>query len=152
MTAMRSLQQEFATGEMGFTMSICAAAIRQAECLKGVINGPDGPEIRLPLFPRKRTQVGHRFGAIRDILHCRIQHVIQSCGRRWHRGPYPRPIAEVSSGSAINITPEVIDHGHRPRPHRRCCSCLIISRGVTTGCAPGTPSIGPRWSGSIQRD
>ena len=25
-----------------------------------VINGPDGPEIRLPLFPRKRTQVGHR--------------------------------------------------------------------------------------------
>ena len=36
MTAMRLLQQEFATGEMGFTMSICAAAIRQAECLKGV--------------------------------------------------------------------------------------------------------------------
>src|SRR5712664_418404 len=34
MTAMRLLQQEFATGEMGFTMSICAAAIRQAECLK----------------------------------------------------------------------------------------------------------------------
>jgi len=33
---MRLLQQEFATGEMGFTMSICAAAIRQAECLKGV--------------------------------------------------------------------------------------------------------------------
>src|SRR5258708_35865101 len=25
-----------------------------------VINGPDGPEIRLPLFHRKRTQVGHR--------------------------------------------------------------------------------------------
>jgi hypothetical protein len=25
-----------------------------------VINGPDDPEIRLPLFPRKRTQVGHR--------------------------------------------------------------------------------------------
>ena len=22
--------------------------------------GPDGPEIRLPLYPRKRTQVGHR--------------------------------------------------------------------------------------------
>jgi len=36
MTAMRLLQQEFATGEMGFTMSICAATIRQAECLKGV--------------------------------------------------------------------------------------------------------------------
>src|SRR5712672_2203261 len=29
--------------------------------------------------------------AIRDILHCRIQHIIQSSGRRWHRGPYPRP-------------------------------------------------------------
>jgi len=28
--------------------------------VKGLINGPDGPEIRLPLFPRKRTQVGHR--------------------------------------------------------------------------------------------
>src|SRR6476661_296356 len=26
----------------------------------GVINGPDGPEIGLPLSPRKRTQVGHR--------------------------------------------------------------------------------------------
>jgi hypothetical protein len=25
-----------------------------------VINGLGGPEIRLPLFPRKRTQVGHR--------------------------------------------------------------------------------------------
>src|SRR5258708_40013027 len=25
-----------------------------------VINGPDGPEIGLPLFPQKRTQVGHR--------------------------------------------------------------------------------------------
>src|SRR6266403_44846 len=24
-----------------------------------VLNGPGGPEIRLPLFPRKRTQVGH---------------------------------------------------------------------------------------------
>src|SRR6266481_7676327 len=32
----------------------------QARCLCWVINGPDGPEIRLPLFPRKRTQVGHR--------------------------------------------------------------------------------------------
>ena len=85
-------------------------------------------------------------------IFCKMQHIIRSSGRRWHRGPYPRPIAEVSSGSAINITPDVIDHGHRPRPHRRCCSCLIISRGVTTGCAPGTPSIGPRWSGSIQRD
>src|SRR6478752_7293888 len=29
-------------------------------CPLGVINGPGGPEIRLPLFPRKRTQVGHR--------------------------------------------------------------------------------------------
>ena len=84
---------------------------------------------------------GHRqdtsacpFRAIRDILHGRIQHVIQLCGRRWHRGPYPRPIAEVSSGSAINITSEVIDHG----PHRQC--------------APRNPLIGPRWSGSMQRD
>src|SRR4029077_13880277 len=33
----------------------------QAVCpLWVVINGPDGPEIRLPLFPRRRTQVGHR--------------------------------------------------------------------------------------------
>src|SRR4029077_429416 len=84
-----------------------------------------------PLFTQQRTSpryFGMSVSAIRDILHCRIQHVIQSCGRRWHRGPYPRPIAEVSSGSAINITSEVIDHGHRPRPHRRCCSCFAISR------------------------
>ncbi len=73
----------------------------------------------------------HRSGPVRavcDILHRSTQHLIRSSGRRWHRGPYPRPFAEVSSGSAINITSEVIDHGHRPRPHRRCCSCLIISR------------------------
>jgi len=25
----------------------------------GVINGPDGPEIQLPLFLRQRTQLGH---------------------------------------------------------------------------------------------
>src|SRR5258705_3943102 len=37
--------------------------------------GPDGPEIRLPLFPQKRTQVGHRamFG---------------SCQKRKRRGGY----------------------------------------------------------------
>ena len=29
-------------------------------CPTWVHNGPDGPEIRLPLFPQKRTQVGHR--------------------------------------------------------------------------------------------
>ena len=29
-------------------------------CRIWVINGPDGPEIGLPLSPRKRTQVGHR--------------------------------------------------------------------------------------------
>jgi hypothetical protein len=46
---------------------------------------------------------------VRDILHRKIQHIIRSSGRRWHRGPYPRPIAEVSSGSAINITSEAID-------------------------------------------
>src|SRR5258705_553878 len=32
----------------------------QARCLRWVKNRPDGPEIRLPLYPRKRTQVGHR--------------------------------------------------------------------------------------------
>src|SRR6266478_261184 len=32
----------------------------QEGCLNWVNNGPDGPEIRLPLFPQKRTQVGHR--------------------------------------------------------------------------------------------
>jgi len=28
--------------------------------LDSTINGPGGPEIRLPLFPPKRTQVGYR--------------------------------------------------------------------------------------------
>src|SRR5216684_8472285 len=49
MTAMRLLQQEFATGEMGFTMSICAAAIRQAECLKGVIRVDSGVPVDVRL-------------------------------------------------------------------------------------------------------
>src|SRR5260221_13363713 len=34
--------------------------LRVAQDGYGVINGPDDPEIRLPLFPQKRTQVGHR--------------------------------------------------------------------------------------------
>src|SRR5260370_34663117 len=32
----------------------------QSGCPLRVINGPDGPEVRLPLYPRKRTQLGHR--------------------------------------------------------------------------------------------
>ena len=62
MTAMRLLQQEFATGEMGFTMSICAAAIRQAECLKGVIRAVLTVGRSLPVYPDKQTfseSVGH---------------------------------------------------------------------------------------------
>jgi hypothetical protein len=69
-----------------------------------------------------------RFTPFAIFLHRSITHDIRLFGRRWHRGHYPRSIAEVPSGSAINITSEIIDHGHRPRPHRRCCSCLIISR------------------------
>ena len=26
----------------------------------GVINGPDGPKVQLPLYSRKQTQLGHR--------------------------------------------------------------------------------------------
>jgi hypothetical protein len=36
--------------------------------------------------------------------------------------------AAVSSSSAINIAPEIIDHGYRPRPYRRGHSCVVISR------------------------
>src|SRR5258706_2958429 len=32
----------------------------QARCLSWVKSCPDGPEVRLPLYPRKRTQDGHR--------------------------------------------------------------------------------------------
>src|SRR6476659_2052626 len=38
----------------------CAFSARARFHTAWVINGPDGPEIRLPLFPRKRTQVGNR--------------------------------------------------------------------------------------------
>src|SRR6476659_637427 len=44
----------------GKRLALCSAVVG---CLEGpvrVINGPDGPDIRLPLFPRKRTQIGHR--------------------------------------------------------------------------------------------
>ena len=30
------------------------------QCPGWVKSCPDGPEVRLPLYPRKRTQVGHR--------------------------------------------------------------------------------------------
>src|SRR6478609_179909 len=44
----------------GKRLALCSAVVG---CLEGpvrVINGPDGPETRLSLFPRKRTLVGHR--------------------------------------------------------------------------------------------
>jgi len=41
------------------TAAMRAAQIMGCSCLRWVINGPDSPEVRLPLFPRKRTQVGH---------------------------------------------------------------------------------------------
>src|SRR6476659_1196761 len=37
----------------------CAFSARARFHTAWVINGPGGPEIPLPLFPRKRTQVGH---------------------------------------------------------------------------------------------
>jgi hypothetical protein len=42
-------------------MRVCAwPGCWRANVRDGVINGPDGPEIQLPLFPRMRTQVGHQ--------------------------------------------------------------------------------------------
>src|SRR5258705_9057466 len=32
----------------------------QEGCMNWVKSCPDGPEVQLPLYPRKRTQVGHR--------------------------------------------------------------------------------------------
>jgi hypothetical protein len=53
-------------------------------------------------------------------------------------------IAEVSSGSAINITSEVIDHGHRTETTSTMLFFSYYFSGVTTGCAPGNPLIGQR--------
>jgi len=47
-----------------------------------VINGPDGPEIRLPLFPRKRTQVGHRAMSVS----CQQRTHAPQQNRRWSIG------------------------------------------------------------------
>src|SRR5258708_6173777 len=44
-------------------------------------NGPDGPEIRLPLSPRKRTQVGHRAIPFRAKFRHRATHSITSSAR-----------------------------------------------------------------------
>jgi hypothetical protein len=56
------------------------------------------------------AQRGRHVRFVRFAIFCAAEYsIIQSSGWRWHRGPYPRPIAEVSSGSAINITSEVID-------------------------------------------
>src|SRR5258708_35554615 len=38
----------------------CAFAARARFHTAGVRSCPDGPEVRLPLYPRKRTQDGHR--------------------------------------------------------------------------------------------
>jgi len=99
---------------------------------------------------RQATRSGP-VGAVSDILHRSIQHIIRSSCRR-SAALLRVQIAEISPGSAINITSEVIDHGHRPRPHRRCRSCLIISRASRRDAHLENPLIGPRWSGSIQRD
>jgi Domain of unknown function (DUF6429) len=49
----------------------------------------------------------------------------------------PFPKAAVSSSSAINITPEVIDHGYRPETTSTRPFLVCYFSGVTTGCAPG---------------
>jgi hypothetical protein len=90
--------------------------------------------------------------AVRYILHCKMRRIIGSLGRRWHRGPYPHPIAKVSLGSAINYRGGSsimdIDRDHIDD----AILALLYFLGVTTACALGNPSTGPRWSGSIQRD
>jgi hypothetical protein len=87
--------------------------------------GPLARHVRSTLRSRHRqATLAGPFCAVRDIFTAEYG---TSSDRRWHRGPYPHPIAEVLSTPAASITPEVI-HGHRPRPHRRCCSCFIISR------------------------
>jgi hypothetical protein len=50
--------------------------------VKGLINGPDGPEIRLPLYPRKRTQVGHRVRSETTSQHYRILHSLRYVAER----------------------------------------------------------------------
>jgi hypothetical protein len=85
MTAMRLLQQEFATGEMGFTMSICAAAIRQAECLKGVKSAVLTGWQSLPLHPQQRTSAKCASESVRCRYCCKsrfAEGVKNSEGRR----------------------------------------------------------------------
>jgi hypothetical protein len=40
----------------------------------------------------------------------------------------PRLLSASNRRCIVRFDAEVIDHGHRPRPHRRCHSCVVISR------------------------
>ena len=79
-----------------------------------VKNGSVPARAACPLSSQEQTSSGYTLTS----SSCRSRyfapqytHFIRSSGRRWHRGPYPRPIAEVLSGSVINITSRVINHG-----------------------------------------
>jgi len=48
------------SGTLSVYIAQLSADVRLCAGRKWVINGPDRPEMRLPLFPRKRTQVGNR--------------------------------------------------------------------------------------------
>src|SRR5258705_4993403 len=58
------------------------------DCLFGlaVKNGPDGSELRLPLFPRKRTQVGHR--AMSGLCHNPTSWLVQCLRSSFRGSPY----------------------------------------------------------------
>ena len=60
-----------------------------------VINGPDGPEIRLPLYPRKRTQVGHLAMSV-------------SCHNRKSRSTF---LIEVGLEQVTSLVRADINHG-----------------------------------------
>ena len=61
-------------------------SVQNGRCPNRVKNGPDGPEIRLPLFPRKRTQVGHRAVSVScqyrkwPVL---LDHLVGASEQRW---------------------------------------------------------------------
>src|SRR5712675_2080054 len=87
-----------------------------------------------------------------DILRCRKQHIIHLVGDSTE----VLVLSASKRRSIIKFRDQHYPGGHRSWISTETTSTRSFLRcyfsDVTTGCAPGNPSTGARWSGSIQKD
>ena len=92
----------------------------QPACPQWVINGPDGPEIRRPLYPRKRTQVGHRA-------------MSEKCHKRTHAPQQSAPYSITRSAVATRPS--------GTRASSNLAAFRLIARSKTVGSSTGNSLV-----------